>query len=190
MRTIKERLQLGRDKSEAWNQIHLMCRLHNFNEKELSEKSKAVLSIYRAVCWSATDRAEELQEEINLRYSSDVSRALVYLEEFAPEETRQKLESNVRSLFETKWLIDLVDTAMMRVRDFPAGGKEYCEILNKSFLTKWSYTPLDIQEATNMGRSRFYDKRKEAIMVFGIALWGIAIPAFKQRATEMLQEAV
>ena len=189
-RASKERLRLSREKTEAWNQIHLMCRIHDFKEKELAEKSKAVLGIYRAVCWSATERAEELQEEINLRYSTDIDRALIYLEEFAPEETRQKLENNVRSLFETKWLVDLVDTAMLQVRDFPDGGKEYFEVLSKCFLTRWSYTPEEIQEATGMGRSRFYDKRKEAIMIFGIALWGTAIPLFKRRSENLLQEAV
>ena len=180
---------MSREKTEAWSRIHMMCRIHAFKEEELAEKAKAVLGIYRTVCWSAVNRAEQMQEEIDLRYSSDITRALVYLEEFAPEETRQKLESNVKSLFETKWLVDLVDTAMLQVREFPAGGKEYFEILTKCFLTKWSYTPEEIQEVTNMGRSRFYDKRKEAIMIFGIALWGTAIPLFKDRAEILMKEA-
>ena len=182
----KEKLQLSREKTEAWNSIHKMCEINAFEEKELEEKAKAVLGIYRIVCWSAAERANRLSDDIDMEYSSDLSRALVYLEEFAPEETRQKLESNVRALFETKWLVDLVDTAMLQVKEFPAGGDEYFEILNKCFLTKWSYTPEEIQELTSMGRSRFYDKRKEAIMIFGIALWGTAIPRFKLYARALM----
>ena len=187
MKSGKEITALSREKTETWNRIHSMCRIHDFKEKELEEKAKSVLGIYRTVCWSASERAEILKEEIDEKYSADLRSALIYLEEFAPEETRQKLENNVKALFETKWLVDLVDTAMLQVKDFPGGGDEYFEILNKCFLTKWSYTPEEIQELTNMGRSRFYDKRREAIMIFGIALWGTAIPRFKRYGMMMLE---
>ena len=29
-------------------------------------------------------------------------------------------------------------------------------------------------------RSRYYDKQKEAILVFGLAFWGTAIPKYKK----------
>ena len=34
-------------------------------------------------------------------------------------------------------------------------------------------------ELLNMERSRFYDRKKESIMLFGISLWGSAIPKMK-----------
>jgi hypothetical protein len=34
-------------------------------------------------------------------------------------------------------------------------------------------------EILNLERSRYYDRKKEAIMIFGLSLWGDAIPKLK-----------
>ena len=45
-------------------------------------------------------------------------------------------------------------------------------------------TESEMLEMLNLERSRYYDKKKEAIMVFGLALWGAELPKVK----EFLQE--
>lgn len=105
--------------------------------------------------------------------------ALLYLEEFAPDVERERFEAKVKTLFETRWMIELVDTAMIRVKEFPYGGDQYFEILSKCYLTKWKYTESDMLDILNMERSRFYDRKKEAIYIFGLSLWGGAIPKLK-----------
>lgn len=39
-----------------------------------------------------------------------------------------------------------------------------------------------------MERSRFYDRKKEAIIVFGLALWGSAIPQLKNFLSDTQEE--
>ena len=58
-------------------------------------------------------------------------------------------------------------------------GDQYFEILSKCYLTKWKYTESDMLDILNMERSRFYDRKKEAIYIFGLSLWGGAIPKLK-----------
>ena len=41
--------------------------------------------------------------------------SLIYLENFAPDEARERFEERIRSLFETKWIIELVDMAMLKM---------------------------------------------------------------------------
>ena len=36
-----------------------------------------------------------------------------------------------------------------------------------------------IRDRLNMERSTFYDRKKEAVMLLGVSLWGYAIPYFK-----------
>lgn len=55
----------------------------------------------------------------------------------------------------------------------------YFEILSKCYLSKFKYTESEMLELLNMERSRFYDRKKESIMLFGISLWGSAIPKLK-----------
>ena len=75
-------------------------------------------------------------------------------------------------------MIDLIDKAMSKVYDYH-NGKLYHEILSKSYLTAFRYTESELLEIFGIERSTFYDRKKEAIMLLGIALWGYAIPAFR-----------
>ena len=58
-------------------------------------------------------------------------------------------------------------------------GRLYHEILSKSYLTAFRYTESELLEILNLERSTFYDRKKEAVMLLGIALWGYAIPVFR-----------
>ena len=51
------------------------------------------------------------------------------LEAFAPDRERQRFEARIRTLFETRWMMELVEQAMMRVKEFPDNGDQYYDIL-------------------------------------------------------------
>lgn len=76
-------------------------------------------------------------------------------------------------------MIDLIDKAMSKVYDYYNNGRLYHEILSKSYLTAFRYTESELLEILNLERSTFYDRKKEAVMLLGIALWGYAIPVFR-----------
>jgi tRNA splicing ligase len=56
----------------------------------------------------------------------------------------------------------------------------YCEILFKCYLSRFSYTESELLEILHLERSSFYDRKKEAILVFGISMWGTAIPKMRE----------
>ena len=170
---------MSRRTTGAWKAIHSMCRLQEMNEEDLYARSKMLLSIYRRVCWTTITRADCVAEDMICYCGSDLDGALIYLEEFAPDRERERFESRVKTLFETRWMMELVEHAMVKVKEFPDGGELYFDLLNKCYLDRWKYTESDMLDLLNMERSRFYDKKKEAVMVFGIALWGNSIPRMK-----------
>lgn len=170
---------MGRNNAQALNSIRMLCRMQQVEEKVLYERSKLILSIYRDVCWSAVGRADEAHDELICYCGSDLDSALVYLETFAPDEARERFEERIRSLFETKWIIEMVENTMLRVRDYPCRGDLYCEILSKCYLTRFKYRESELLELLDMERSTFYDRKKEAIMLFGLSLWGSSIPKLK-----------
>lgn len=73
-------------------------------------------------------------------------------------------------------MVDVVDSAMLQVNEFPDSGSLYFEILQKMFLGRFKYTESDLLEILNVERSRFYERKKEAILAFGLALWGTVLP--------------
>lgn len=112
-------------------------------------------------------------------YGDSLDGALIYLENFAPDEARERFEERIRSLFETKWIIELVDMAMLKIREYPDKGALYCEIISKAYLNRFKYRESEMLEVLNMERSSYYDRKKEAILLFGLSLWGTAIPKLK-----------
>jgi hypothetical protein len=170
---------LGRKQTQAAASIQRMCRLHQLEEKQVNTKARLLLTIYRDVCWSTIGRADAVHEDLVCYCGGELNSALIYLETFAPDEQRERFEDTVRSLFETKWMVELVDTAMLKVRDFPYNGELYFEILSKCYLNRFKYTETELLELLQLERSSYYDRKKEAIMVFGLAMWGGAIPQLK-----------
>lgn len=171
---------MSRSNTRTINHIHALCRIHKLEEKTLYERSRMMLSIYRDVCWSALGRAEEVHEQLTGLCGAQLDDALVYLETFAPDEAREIFEERVCSLLNTKWIVDLVETAIERIRDYPVQGDLYCEILFKCYLSRFSYTESELLEILHLERSSFYDRKKEAILVFGISMWGTAIPKMRE----------
>ena len=149
-----------------------MCGAHNMDCTKLLTQTKLLLNCYRRVCWDAIGRCEPFGDEQGCYRDGNLTGALDYLVQFNPDADSDTFEDTIRSLFETRWMIDLVDNAMMRVKEFPDQGDTYFEIITKCYLTRFKYSEREILEIVNLERSRYYDRIKEAMMVFGISLWG------------------
>lgn len=105
---------MSRYNTQVLSNIRMLCRMQNIDEKVLYERAKLILSIYREVCWSTIDRANDVCDTLICTYGDSLDGALIYLENFAPDEARERFEERIRSLFETKWIIELVDMAMLK----------------------------------------------------------------------------
>lgn len=171
---------MGRTQSTALTYIRAMCGAHNMDCTKLLMQAKLLLNCYRRVCWDATGRCEPIDDDQGCYRDGNLMSALDYLTQFDPDAGSDTFEDTIRSLFETRWMIDLVDNAMMRVKEFPDQGDTYFEIITKCYLTRFKYSEREILEIVNLERSRYYDRKKEAMMVFGISLWGKEIPKLKR----------
>ena len=106
---------MSRYNTQVLSNIRMLCRMQSIDEKVLYERAKLILSIYREVCWSTIDRANDVCDTLICTYGDSLDGALIYLENFAPDEARERFEERIRSLFETKWIIELVDMAMLKI---------------------------------------------------------------------------
>ena len=173
---LKGEAILSRKNSEAWNSIHTICQMKNFDEEALYKKTKLLLETYRKVCWTTTASAMNVADEIMDYCATDLDGALIYLETFAPDRTRDRFEQRINSLFQTKWMLELFETAMLQIREYPGKGELYHNIIHDCYLSRYKYTQSELMEQFHIERSCFYDRKKEAIMMFGISMWGTAIP--------------
>ena len=158
--------------------ISIRCGTTDAETSLLFERANLLLKSYRYICWKTASRADEVRESLVTDYdycSTDLNSALVYLENFAPDKERDTFARRIRSLFEVKWVIELVDAAMMKVREYPDDGELYASILSAYYLSNFKFNPDDSELEFGFDRSTFFRKKKEANKVFGVALWGNSI---------------
>ena len=160
-------------------QCAIMFKGLNVEREGVLHKTKLLLKIYRPVVWSASSRALEVRESASIYCSRTMEEALEYLANYAPEVEQDRFSEKVQTLFETQWLITIIDNAMNKIFEYPDNGKLYHEILSKQYLTINSYSEFEMLEALNLERSTYYDKKKEAIELFAICLWGYTIPSMR-----------
>ena len=79
-----------------------------------------------------------------------------------------------------KWMVEIVDSAMIKVREFPLNGDLYSQILSMYYLGRFQYTEAEMMEELCLERSSYYRRKKEAVMVFGLTIWGGALDDFRQ----------
>ena len=65
-------------------------------------------------------------------YGKSLDKALSFLYDFAPIEQKKDFEDKVTYLFETKWLIDLIDKSLVRIKEYPE-QESYTTILFTTF---------------------------------------------------------
>lgn len=138
-------------------------------------KSKLILKIYRDVVWVLSERAQELQEYAWELGDQDLSTGLCYLENFAPNIDLQDFEEKVCCVIQSQMLVDVINRALLRLKRYPDRGELYYEILSKQFIYRFNSTEKELLDELNMERSVFYDRKKEAIYLFSICLFGYVI---------------
>lgn len=151
------------------------CDELGLDGNEVFQKSKLLLESYRGICISARCRALDLRAEAEYAHN-DLSSALVYLHEFAPDSEKDRFESRVSSLFETERLVSLVDFAMDSMYEYFTRCKMYHELISKAYLTKWEYRSDEIADILGVDLKVYYLRRQEAILLFGYMMWGHVIP--------------
>ena len=102
--------------------------------------------------------------------------ALMYLSDLAPEKTKTSFEASVTMLFQSKWIIELLDLSLQYVQDYPLYGETYARLLHLRFMDETQLSDADVSELLALERSTYYDRKKEAILLMGVSLWGFVIP--------------
>jgi hypothetical protein len=170
--------------TRAMKSISLMYDGMHLDEEQVFHKAKLLLDIYRDVVWKTIQEVNFVREVCESYYSQDLNVALTYLNDFAPTEQKEEFKSRISCIFETTWIIELIDTAMLKIYEYHTNGKLYHEILSKCYVNSVAMNEQEILECLSLERTSFYMRKKEAIKLFGIALWGYALPKYKAVFTE------
>ena len=139
--------------------------------------AKLLLKIYSCAVWNTRDSVDELVYAYSEAYENGDIAALECLVSMYENNSVKQLEGKLRCVAQNKIIMDIVEKSMMRVQSYPMQGELYYTILSKNYFTRYPYTESEILESLNISRSTYYRRRKEAITVFGMSMWGYIIPS-------------
>ena len=179
---------MSREHSEARRRFKSMCRKREQDEKIVLDRTKMLLKTYRGTGWSVMERSpvEEEMSDSDFQIRPEIFKAIDYLEGFDPEKDKDDFEDRLEPLFETRWIQEIVHMTMEKVKEFPCYGSLYYTILNDCFFSALKYTEREMVELMGMERSVYYDRKKEAVMTFAVALWNTAVPKIRSFEKECI----
>ena len=151
-----------------------------FDSQLAYHRVKLILKIYRDVVWVLSERMEELHEYAWELGAQDADTGLIYLQSFAPDMDLQEFEERVCCVMENRMLVDVIDRALLRLKRYPDRGELYYEILTKQFIHRFNSTEKELLDELNMERSVFYDRKREAIFLLSLCLFGYAVPELQE----------
>ena len=172
---------MGRQ-SVPFRTLNLLCTAKSLDPDMLLIRARIILKLYRSVASVTQDKIEMTVKEASTLYKGDgsyiddIRAGLSYLVDFEPEYRKKDFETKVSMLFETHWMIELMNKAAENVHKHLDNGPLYYDILYKSYFDKNKYLNDDLQELLVIAHSTFFDYKREATLLFGIYLWGYGIP--------------
>ena len=141
------------------------------------KKTDLLLRLYRRVAWSVSDRFDDLNE---ITYESCLgdTDTLSYLLNFAPERELDTFRNRAVNAMKSRLLIDLINKAIAKIKEYPDHGDIYYSIIDLKFLNYFRYTEDEMLEQLDLERSTYYRKKKEATLLLGYILFGVVMPEY------------
>ncbi len=147
------------------------------------KKTDILLRLYRKINWGLCDSINDLNY---ITYESCMgdNESLSYLLNFAPDKELDVFRARAINVMQTRVLIELIDKAIIKIKDYPDNGTIFYSIFDLKYLNRWTYTEDDILEMLELERSTFYRKKKEAILLLGYILFGFIMPEYIEKKSQ------
>lgn len=151
--------------------------VRNENNEKIYHNAKLLLEIYSKVLWRIEESLEELDAEC---FETDNKHLFDLIDSLVDADANvngYRFERRLQSLEESKSLIELIDSALNKLKRYPNNGDLYFKIIKKLYANNQSLklNENDLLEELHISRSTFYRDKKKAITLFGVTLWGFAL---------------
>ncbi|MGO1819776.1 MAG: hypothetical protein ACTH0S_08830, partial [Senegalia sp. (in: firmicutes)] len=144
--------------------------------KELEHNIKILLGLYRKVNFRVQERIKTLEAETYESKRKHLEDLVVSLLEIDTNINHEKFEDQLIGINESLTLLQIMDKALERLRNYPGNEELYANIVELRFFHKEVYSHEAIIRKVNMSRSSYYRHLPKAIQSYGVMLFGYAFP--------------
>ena len=156
--------------------IKNLCDSANLDFDVISKASKEILSLYRQVYWELESKISFsfYENKENTKLTSET--ACIFLSKFSPTDVKKHFNSKTLNILETKLLLLIIYDACDRLKSFPNYGEIYYQIIYNYYISDPKHNDEYSMRKLLIGRSIYYQRKKEATILLGIIIWGYSIP--------------
>lgn len=152
---------------------------HRQIDKAKFHKAKLLLEVYRDAIWRLEEDLCHTREEIGYLGGKHLSSLADFInldiDSYYTASDKKAYEDRLCSIAESKIIIDAIDTALLRVKDYHDQGQTYYRILYENYISKRKLGQTEIQIRLGLSQSTYYRYKKEAIRLFSTQLWGLIL---------------
>jgi hypothetical protein len=149
---------------------------------EIDEKvyhdAHLLLNIYSDVLWGIKNSYTNIVCECKEIYGNSSVAVLDVMTEFGSDLKAKLLHEQLEDAEASKVIIDIINSALLRLKTYPKKGEAYHKILNATYFSDKKYEEQDLLDMLELSRSTYFRQRKKAISLFGVILWGYVLPEF------------
>ncbi|MBQ9278312.1 MAG: hypothetical protein IJ224_06720 [Lachnospiraceae bacterium] len=179
---------MSRKDSRVIRNITRLCSINEMDENVLYKRSLTFLKLFQEMGWNvAIFNGKNIESDL-VKSEDSIRVSLDYLMHLPEDDEDYIIEKNLKPLFDSGIVREIMNYSLNKVKEYPHGGEIYYRCINLCFLDGVRHTSDDIIEALNLSRGTYYDKRKEAIILFGVTLWSFAIPYLLKHLNDSLLE--
>lgn len=146
------------------------------NSNNVYHNAKVLLKIYSKTAWEISGKYADILESYEDDYGINDIKGLEIISSLGDSAQSQKISDRLLSVGKNKLIVDVIHSALIKLKDYPNKGELYYQIIYKNYFAKFNYTESEILESLCLSRTTYFRRRKEAVNVFGISLWNLTIP--------------
>jgi len=176
-------LEREKEKNTESMPIEELGKIYNIEDHgndKIYHNTKLLLKLYSKVLWRMSNSIMEMEAECYLSSGSKLFDVINILIDVDPRVDKLRIESRLQSIEDSKSIIELIDRALVLLKNYPDDGERYYEILNESYLVFIKYGENEMIESLNISRSTLFREKKKAVTLLGVILWGFVIPDIKK----------
>jgi len=145
-------------------------------DKETYHDTELLLKLHRKVLFRVNRRLEQVQDECKLNDRKELADYIGSIIEFDSKKKKQHIYDHLISMGTSLCLLELMETALAIMKDYPDDGELYYRILRYAYFDTVRSTHEEIAEYCNLARTTYYRKRAAAVQTYAAMLWGYVIP--------------
>lgn len=168
--------------SKQMKRIKRMARLAGINPSQKTITNvRLFMEIYRDINHEA-DHFKAMAKPISATEACPLLFAELLRPDEIDEETIEELECR---FIADGWFKDFAEAALNDVKEFGEDGELYYQILNAYYFEDAVTDEDDFIESIGHCRSGFFNKKREATLLYGVYFWGRLLDMWPSAADEM-----